>query len=440
MTPPATTRLDAFPRLHLRPDHGWVNDPNGLLRAADRYHVFFQHNPDRPRHDAICWGHATSTDLLTWEHQPVALRPRPGGPDAAGCWSGVATVDDGVPTLVYTAVESTPTDSAVVLAPAADPRDPRLTAWQPETVPVEGMPPVAGIDQVRDPFLFRAGGHRWAVQGAGLDDGTPLVLVYLADDLHAWEYRGVLVEGPPGSTAAALAEADIWECPQLVEIGGRWVLVVSLWHRDEGHTLRGVAALVGDLDMSELAGGVEGDGAPRFVAASGGRLDTGPDFYAPQALAEPDRVLVLGWTWEARDQDEVDAAGWAGALTFPRELYLDGDRAASRPATELAGLRREVLHEARADDGVAVEVPAFEVEAVTAGRVRLALDGPAGIRDVWTGDVVPGGRLLVDGSVVEVFAGPVPHTVRAYPAAGERWTVTADTPLTVHRLGLPGTP
>ncbi|WP_166850609.1 glycoside hydrolase family 32 protein [Isoptericola sp. BMS4] len=425
--------LDPFPCLHVRPERGWVNDPNGLLRVGDRYHVFFQHNPDRPRHEAICWGHVSSTDLLRWEPEPVALRPRPEGPDAVGCWSGVATVDDGVPTLVYTAIRETPTGSAVVLAPADDPADPHLASWTAEPAPVEEMPPVDGIDQVRDPFLFRAGGHRWAVQGAGLTDGTPLVLVYLADDLHAWEYRGVLVEGRPGSTAARVAEADVWECPQLVETGDAWTLVVSQWHRDGPQQLCGVAALVGDLDLSAVADG----GGPRFVPASGGPVDTGPDFYAPQVLAEPGRGLLLGWTWEGRGQDEVDAAGWAGALTFPREVSLDGGRLASRPARELTGLRRDVLHDGTVAGGLDVDTPAFEVEAATAGRVSVSLSGPDGVRPVWSGDVAAGGRTLVDGSVVEVFAGPVPHTLRAYPARGERWLVEADVPVAAWRLGLP---
>lgn len=42
------------------------------------------------------WGHATSTDLLHWQHQPVALEPEAGWYDADGCFSGCATIDTGV--------------------------------------------------------------------------------------------------------------------------------------------------------------------------------------------------------------------------------------------------------------------------------------------------------------------------------------------------------
>ena len=94
----------AFPRLHVRPPSGWLNDPNGLCRVNGTYHVFFQHNPVSVQHGAICWGHMSSPDLLRWTEQPLALQPRPGAIDAAGCWSGCVVDDDGVPTAVYTAV------------------------------------------------------------------------------------------------------------------------------------------------------------------------------------------------------------------------------------------------------------------------------------------------------------------------------------------------
>ena len=35
--------ISARPRLHIMPPRGWLNDPNGVCRIDDRYHVFYQH-------------------------------------------------------------------------------------------------------------------------------------------------------------------------------------------------------------------------------------------------------------------------------------------------------------------------------------------------------------------------------------------------------------
>ena len=107
----------SFPTLHGRPDHGWINDPNGLAVIDGRYHVFFQYNPDAPVHTNIHWGHASSTDLVRWRQEPIALTPRVGGPDERGCWSGCLVDDRGTPTAVYTAVGAAgPRGGGVVLA------------------------------------------------------------------------------------------------------------------------------------------------------------------------------------------------------------------------------------------------------------------------------------------------------------------------------------
>ena len=35
-------------RFHLMPPAGWMNDPNGLCRCGEWYHVFYQYGPFRP--------------------------------------------------------------------------------------------------------------------------------------------------------------------------------------------------------------------------------------------------------------------------------------------------------------------------------------------------------------------------------------------------------
>ncbi len=369
-------------------------------------------------HDDIGWGHASSPDLLAWATEPVALRPRPGGADRGGCWSGCLVDDHGVPTAVYTAVGESAQDAGVALARS----DRSLRSWTADDQWRIGTPDDPAVADVRDPFVFEYDGHRYAVQGAGAVQGSPQLLLYGCDDLTSWTYLGPLLtaEDP---IASAVAAANIWECPNLFRLGDSWVLVLSLWR---SHVLSGVRYLVGDLVP-------DGTGL-RFVPSTGGTLDAGPTFYAPQALVEDDRVLLWGWAWEGtgRSDEAIRAAGWCGTLTSPRELVLEGDTVLMRPAAELTGLRREQLSCASGDP---IEAAAFEVQS--AGRLVLRLTDPQ-TRDEYVVAQSDGPvRLLVDGSLIECFGPTGTFTTRAYPGAHGQWSIEADSAVTLWRLGLP---
>ncbi len=189
--------------------------------------------------------------------------------------------------------------------------------------------------------------------------------------------------------------------------------------------LAGVRHLVG-----ELVGGPEG---PRFRPTSGGLVDDGPTFYAPQVLVEPERALLWAWAWEGAERglDEIMAAGWAGVLTFPRELVLhDGvwsagprrswsgcavSRSRSRPVSSSPPTRSR----STPSGPVQLRIAQGEVEVVV-----VATDGPA--------------RIFVDGSMVEAFGETMATTTRVYPSPSSQWLLEAgEAATTVWRLGAP---
>ncbi|WP_020120115.1 glycoside hydrolase family 32 protein [Streptomyces canus] len=431
------------PRFRVRPPAHWINDPNGPFRWRGRYHLFYQYNPQAPVHANVHWGHASSPDLAHWEHHPVALTPTPGGPDEAGCWSGCVVEDDGVPTAVYTGVDRSHAGLGSICLAVAEDDD--LVAWKPLPVPVVSGPP-AGLEvtMFRDPFVFRFGGRRWALVGAGHADGTPSVLVYDCEDLHDWRFAGVLLDGRDPLTAEAFGPgATGWECPQLARTpGGEWVLAVALWDGDP----RGTAYATGRL--TRLPGG-----GPRFVPRHGGRLDLGRDFYAPSVLqdTERDRALLWGWSWEARPQRDVDRAGWAGVLTAPRvvDVHEDGSLRVT-PTTELELLRSaEPLGPGPLPDAYDLTVTARSpatvslLRAASGAELTVRLDPAAGTvtldRSGWPrsrpdGSAplvvrVPSGpltvRVLVDGSLLELFAGQrAMVTERVYRRPGDTALLT----------------
>lgn len=361
---------------HLRPAAGgWLNDPNGMTKVGDVWHVFYQHNPAGPWHGEIAWGHASSRDLATWRHHPVAFSPTPGGPDEFGCWSGCYVPDGERPTVAYSAVADASHRSTVCLRYGSD----DLVTWSDPEVVAE-TPEADDIAVTRDPFVFEFGGRRWAILGAGLRDGSPAVLLFNRDDETAWTYEGLFATAADPAFGAA-DPADIWECPQLVRVDGRWVLILSLQHRG---VLGRVVAVVGDVETV--------DGRPRFVAERVGVLDEGNDFYAPQVTDADGRPLLLGWVRQP-DQDPA-VSDHAGCMTLPRRLSLRDGAVTSAVDPCAAGA---LIQGSRAWDGPGSLAGKHAWVVVDGDGARLVND------EFGTVVVESGAEIWVDGPVLELY-------------------------------------
>src|SRR5215468_5429756 len=92
------------PQFHLLPAANWMNDPNGPIFYRGRYHMFFQYNPNGAFWGSMHWAHATSPDMIHWQHEPVAIAPSPNGWDRDGVFSGSIVVDGSIPVAIYTGV------------------------------------------------------------------------------------------------------------------------------------------------------------------------------------------------------------------------------------------------------------------------------------------------------------------------------------------------
>ncbi len=77
------------PKFHFSPQKGWMNDPNGMLHYNGVYRLIYQHYPKNIVWKPMHWGHATSTDLIHWKYQKIALFPD----DLGYIFSGSTIVD-----------------------------------------------------------------------------------------------------------------------------------------------------------------------------------------------------------------------------------------------------------------------------------------------------------------------------------------------------------
>jgi len=378
------------PAVHFTPRAGWMNDPHGLTFHDGTYHMFFQHVPDSVTWRADChWGHATSTDLLHWEEQPIALFP---GDGEIGCWSGgLAVTDDGEPLIFYTAaVERNP---ALGLVRVARTGDARWNTWTKGEVVATA--PTEETAVFRDPVVFRDDGRWRMLVGYGATDGTAGVQSFASDDLQHWVHTGLVATRHTSETEPWTGTA--WECPQLLRgVGDGDVLVVSVW---EDHVTHYVAAV----------GGTYADG--RFAEGTWQRITGNQAHYAPSAFTDEEgRSCLMFWI---RDVGEPDL--WTGAMSVPYLVALDGDDIRLTPHPAVAG--------ARSAPGDHRPGSTVDLEWSPGGTGRLRLVGTDGcdravldLRDgeliLTAGDAEPvvvhhastDLRVLVDGQVMEVVA------------------------------------
>ena len=307
------------PQFHLLPRGNWMNDPNGPIWWKGKYHVFYQLNPYGANWGQMNWGHAVSTDMVHWRHEPVALSPTSGGFDSEGCFSGSAVVFNGVPTIIYTGVKKAPHDQ-VTLRDAgwalretqlmATAEDDDLIHWKKRAEPVVASPP-PNINETgfRDPCLWQEADGWYLGLGSGERGKGGCVLLYRSQDLQHWEYLHPLVWGKWNGHHAPnpCNSGEMWECPDFFPLGDRHCLLFS--------TLGQVFWMTGRYDRKDHS----------FVPDQQGIVDNG-SYYAPKSFLTPDgRRVLWGWVQEARSEKEYIAAGWAGVISLPRVLTIGHD-------------------------------------------------------------------------------------------------------------------
>ncbi|NTS43481.1 glycoside hydrolase family 32 protein [Flavisolibacter sp. BT320] len=326
------------PQIHFTPRTGWMNDPNGMVYFNGIYHLMYQHNPDSTVWGPMHWGHATSKDLIHWEHQPIALYP-----DSLGTiFSGSAVVDlpntsgfgrNGKPPLVaifthhdHTGEKAgTSTFQNQSLAYSVD----ESKTWTKYSGnPVLKNP---GIRDFRDPKVsWHEASQKWIMTLATLDRIT----FYSSPNLKDWTK-----ESEFGKNVGA--HGGVWECPDLfpLEVDGKtvWVLLVSI---NPGGPNGGSATqyFTGDFDGKTFTP----------LQTDTRWIDYGPDNYAGITWFNTgSRKLFMGWMSNWLYANVVPTQRWRSAMTLPRDLALQkiGEKyfIQSVPALELATLEEKTV-------------------------------------------------------------------------------------------------
>ena len=203
------------PQFHFTSQRGWLNDPNGLVFANGKYHLFYQHNPYGWGWGNMHWGHAVSVDLLHWEELPESVYPAKFGDWA---FSGSAVVD---PLNTTGFGEKTNGIETIIAAFTSTGRGECLLTSRDNGLSWTELPENPVVKhQGRDPkLLWHAPTKKWVMALYDEFEGKQWITFHTSTDMRKWEFAS-RIEG-------------YYECPDLFEakVAGttekRWVLYAA---------------------------------------------------------------------------------------------------------------------------------------------------------------------------------------------------------------------
>jgi fructan beta-fructosidase len=331
------------PQFHFSPDSMWMNDPNGLVYYKGEYHLFYQYFPNGTTWGPMHWGHAVSTDLVNWEHLPIALYPDSLGYIFSGSavfdqanTSGLGTGENPPLVAIFTyhnmAFEKAGRQDCQYQGIASSIDNGRTWTKYP------GNPvlPNPGIRDFRDPKVtWHPVSQKWIMVLAVNNH----VRFYSSPNLIDWAFESAFgeVEG---------AHGGIWECPDIFpmksEEGEKWVLLVSL-NNGAPNGGSGTQYFIGDFDGN------------KFVNSNKSEkihwLDYGKDNYAGVTWSNTPDSLVqrqfIGWMSNWQYAEKVPTTRWRSAMTVARTLELKkfGEETliVAQPVESLKSLRKSTI-------------------------------------------------------------------------------------------------
>ena len=299
------------PQYHLLPPSMWMNDPNGPIFYNNKYHLFYQHQPFKPKWGIMYWGHAESTDLLNWTHLPIALAPDKENGEKY-CFSGCCVDNNGIPTILYTSIKSLGFGVIFGAQTWSASSDSDLVEWRRNpSNPIldRSIHKNERVRQIRDPYIWKEGGlWHLALGGQLTRPWRGAVFHYTSPDLETWNYIGTLCEGNPKT------HRKPWECPNVLKWGDISVILISPFDKVQYSVFQNMK------QESEWK-----------------IFDHGKSFYAPNSMKNPDdeqEYILWGWIKGGGLKKQ-----WNGCFTIPRVISLEHKELRIRPSPIIEKLR-----------------------------------------------------------------------------------------------------
>ncbi|WP_294157180.1 glycoside hydrolase family 32 protein [uncultured Clostridium sp.] len=310
------------PKIHFTTQRNWINDPNGFVYYKGEYHLFYQYFPYDTEWGTMHWGHATSKDLVNFEHHPIAIFPSKQF-DRNGCFSGTALIKDDKLHFYYTGIKYLRSEDENIHKPYDNES---FEACQVKISSEDGytfdnfngkkviIPPITDaalghVTHTRDPKVWKYKNGYSMILGSkfkkdGVEGHVGEALFYTSKDGETWEYKNRCFDETLG---------DMWECPDLINVDGKYIFIMSPEHiTDDGvnYTNNSIYSIV---DFDEETCEMKITNGYKY-------LDEGLDLYAPQTTLDKDgNRIVIGWV---RMPKKFDSEEWIGMMTLPRVINV----------------------------------------------------------------------------------------------------------------------
>jgi levanase/fructan beta-fructosidase len=334
------------PNYHFTPKANWMNDPNGMFYYNGYYHLYFQYHPESNVWGPMHWGHAISTDMITWTEQPIAIYPDELGTIFSGSAvvdisnsSGFGEVSNAIPIVaMYTSSKQLEgTDNWKQTQSIAYSNDEGKTFTKYENNPVIDNDK---LKDFRDPKVtWDEDRSKWVMSLAVGDK----ISFYESKNLKNWNLLSDFGQGIGG-------HGGVWECPDLFKLPvigtdeSKWVLFVSI---NPGGPNGGSATqyFVGDFDGTTFT--MDEEFEKSLNKEHNYWIDFGRDNYAgvswSNARTKDGGILMLGWMSNWDYAQKVPTETWRSAMTVARKVQLqkneNGYRLITNPVKELNSYR-----------------------------------------------------------------------------------------------------
>ncbi|KAJ2987617.1 hypothetical protein HDV02_006042, partial [Globomyces sp. JEL0801] len=344
------------PVYHFTSPKNWMNDPCGpfFYRETQTYHLYYQYNPYGSTWGNMTWydffpvyfrGHATSSDLLQWQDQPISIYPSKAH-NQSHVFSGMVVANglNNLPTVFFTGTTNDPINWKIPYTKGSEKQMMGVShdggfTWDEINVVLES-PGNYDVTGWRDPFVFQSEHMKSAFQNASLDDSVWFmivssgernvggrILLYHSNNMKDWkpldkpffeEKIGVQYSKYSPKFGGNLEMASYMELSELDNTGIEPFLFAGI---ESDTTFHDGKTLIWQ------SGSISGEvGSITFLTTMCGALDYGI-LYAANPFFDPktNRTILWGWVLENDNKPVHQEFGYSGIVNKDKKYDAKGN-------------------------------------------------------------------------------------------------------------------